>query len=83
MSPDTGGRDGAMIKYRNIHRLINGYKKGLVCRTKIYGNSVICCLLGAGGCLTEYFNEKEILRRKVLKEENAEPLSLLHGIMFH
>ena len=22
----------AMIKYRNIHRLRNGYKKGLVCR---------------------------------------------------
>ena len=31
MSPDTGGGDGAVIKYRNIHRLINGYKKGLVC----------------------------------------------------
>ena len=41
--------------------------------------SVACWVLG--GCLTEYFNEKEISRRKVLKEENAEPLSLLHGII--
>ena len=66
MSPDTGGGDGAVIKYRNIHRLINGYKKGLVCRTKIYGNSVICCLLG-GVSQNISIERKYLSRRKVKK----------------
>ena len=59
----------AMIKYRNIHRLRNGNKKGLVCREPDQDISTIRDVLPAGGvwCLTKYFNQcyhELILQRK-------------------